>query len=53
MVVLALLALLPSCGGGGGGERKVDGTTVGKYTISITAASGGYSTNVSVQLTVQ
>jgi hypothetical protein len=56
MIVLASLALLPSCGGGssgGGGGGMVGGTTVGNYTIAITAASGGYSTNVSVPLAVQ
>lgn len=55
MIVLVSLAFAPACGGDGGSGvgGGAPGTTVGNYTITITAAGGGYSTNVSVRLAVQ
>jgi sugar lactone lactonase YvrE len=55
-MTIVAVALMPSCGGGssgGGGGQLVGGTTPGNYAITITAASGGYSTNTVVSLTVQ
>ena len=55
IAVVGVLILLPSCGGGGNGGGGGDGggTTTGSYTVTVTAMSGSYSTNVGIPLTVQ
>jgi sugar lactone lactonase YvrE len=55
LALVCLLVLLPACGGGGngGGGGGSGGTTTGSYTVTVTATSGSYSTNVGIPLTVQ
>lgn len=56
---LAVLCLVPSCGGGGnaggggGGGGGNPGTTPGSYTITVEAAAGSATANCTMTLTVQ
>jgi trimeric autotransporter adhesin len=50
------LLMMSACGGNGGGGSRgtlVGGTTTGNYTVTVTATSGSYTTNIAVPLTVQ
>ena len=56
LFILCIVAgALSGCGGGGGGGggNSNPGTTVGAYSVTITASGSGYSTNLSVPLNVQ
>jgi hypothetical protein len=54
LMVLGLLTMLPSCGGGNGGVGGGNsGTPTGTYSVTVTATSGSLSHGTSFTLVVQ
>jgi hypothetical protein len=55
MMLLAAIVTVPGCGGGGGGQshHQDPGTPAGKYTVTVTATSGGLSQQGSFTLLIQ
>ncbi len=51
LAVLALLTILPACGGSNT-PQIIPGTTPGQYTVTVTGTSGSVSHSVAVSLTV-
>jgi hypothetical protein len=52
-VVGFMLLLTPACGGGSSSGPSNPGTTVGSYTVTVTASSGSDETSITVPLAVQ
>lgn len=53
LLVLMMLGALSACGGGGGGHQSQPGTTLGTYTVTVSATSGTLTHTRTVMLTVQ